>query len=1124
MKQFSNLLKIHKSILDHELNDKLYHVLKELAIYGRTTTIKSVSGKNKFYHWRRSPLKGFHYYLWWLRGKRSIVVRSIRHHDNHNELTEGSENDFLLVDNLYSLRDIIEPKKLVDQLIPPVKLYHQAHHQISTRFLRGAPGTGKTTILRELAEFYHESDHVLFISRSKELNKFSYSYLESITEAQVDSLHLPSLLNTILNQPLSGLSVSRERKSFLSELRRRLYQVPRHHLPLYYELVRAYTFGMSDADKKTEEKLFAYQFNSVKQETLKSISKIFKKHPLFELQMQITHLLKDEAERINLIKDVSAFNTKAERLLVLIDEVQDHTSVELDLLLTYIKQININYKQGIELVFSGDEGQSIYPTRFTWAMLSRKLENQHEIFKRSSNHERTENLRSLPQIVKTINALDQRYAELPKALIPAIKTRVIPQDVDNKPHVEFIHSLYVLNTTTQLFRKEVISLANQKTMFISLYELPNDLHSLTPYVWEVDDIKGLEAQNIFIICDNGLLINDEIPLYTRMKLDRIRVSISRATERVILVAIDSILSNIDTHLKALLGQECSDEFKYVSLDELKSKLNETYQEKAKLQDKQSTSNEETPTTFLGLLKKPLKPIKSFVLKKEEDTQPSVPQDSFTNETLYSPLIELEELLDQCRLIKERSHEKSYQILLEAFFLAYESQDNELISHPSLCELYQQALVDDKLDQNSFVGYVEYHLDNLKLDTHNRLLLHQVLLSHLALFDELFELLKYIKININTTLQTWLKTINSLSVVPNQKLLVKAKTNAVELFCQALNRQLVDIDDLKRVINWRKDLVTGSDKYSVYLKNYFYFNQGSQQKFNYIEKRFSQWLSRSKLPFNPQMAYQMAGINLTSINEKFTGFSKWSAETIDQAIHHLRLKQVPMLSSILGDNNSRFKDETPEHNVSIRGFIQVSESLITDTFWNLCLSSSSPSFQDLENLSQGGLKSPHWIEAILFCNLLSKRLDMAPVYSFDERIGLVLWNPLHKGVRLLSEAEWEVIAWEGLDTPSGSLKTNRARVLSEARRRRSSEEANVFGLKDIGGVAEWVYDSFDEQAYQSRKGLENIEPLVDDMIIFNRLQRGEPSMSPNSALSLTKRFSHSGPMMQNNDSTFRIVIG
>ena len=93
----------------------------------------------------------------------------------------------------------------------------------------------------------------MFVSRSLELNKFSYLYLQSITDAKVDTLHLPSIVRNETQTMGTHLSVSGERKLFLLELRRRLYQVPRHHLPLYYELVRAYVFGMSDADKKNEE-------------------------------------------------------------------------------------------------------------------------------------------------------------------------------------------------------------------------------------------------------------------------------------------------------------------------------------------------------------------------------------------------------------------------------------------------------------------------------------------------------------------------------------------------------------------------------------------------------------------------------------------------------------------------------------------------------------------------------------------------------------------------------------------------------------------------------------------------------------------------------------------------------
>src|SRR5512139_1739621 len=71
-----------------------------LGTRGRTPNVKSTTGYNA--HWRRTPVQGYHYYLWWiplsessLAGSGSatvngepghtILVHSIRHHDETDD-------------------------------------------------------------------------------------------------------------------------------------------------------------------------------------------------------------------------------------------------------------------------------------------------------------------------------------------------------------------------------------------------------------------------------------------------------------------------------------------------------------------------------------------------------------------------------------------------------------------------------------------------------------------------------------------------------------------------------------------------------------------------------------------------------------------------------------------------------------------------------------------------------------------------------------------------------------------------------------------------------------------------------------------------------------------------------
>jgi hypothetical protein len=87
-------------------------VLQHLAAHGRTSVVKGCAdAENR--GWRRSPLGGnggMQYYLWWrpldsTMGRResqrdgTIVVRAVRHHDDHAPLTVGdlTSGDYILL-------------------------------------------------------------------------------------------------------------------------------------------------------------------------------------------------------------------------------------------------------------------------------------------------------------------------------------------------------------------------------------------------------------------------------------------------------------------------------------------------------------------------------------------------------------------------------------------------------------------------------------------------------------------------------------------------------------------------------------------------------------------------------------------------------------------------------------------------------------------------------------------------------------------------------------------------------------------------------------------------------------------------------------------------------------------
>lgn len=131
----------------------------------------------------------------------------------------------------------------------------------------------------------------------------------------------------------------------------------------------------------------------------------------------------------------------------------------------------------------------------------------------------------------------------------------------------------------------------------------------------------------------------------------------------------------------------------------------------------------------------------------------------------------------------------------------------------------------------------------------------------------------------------------------------------------------------------------------------------------------------------------------------------------------------------------------------------------------------------------------WLEAVEFCNALSRSKGRVPVYTVSYDKQTVSWNRVANGFRLPTEAEWEYACRAGSTTPFYTKKTPSASEVNfyghypyqieqnyfddsvlEAKpgeyRGKTVELAsfktNPFGLYDMhGNVAEWCFDYYGE---------------------------------------------------------------
>lgn len=110
----------------------------------------------------------------------------------------------------------------------------------------------------------------------------------------------------------------------------------------------------------------------------------------------------------------------------------------------------------------------------------------------------------------------------------------------------------------------------------------------------------------------------------------------------------------------------------------------------------------------------------------------------------------------------------------------------------------------------------------------------------------------------------------------------------------------------------------------------------------------------------------------------------------------------------------------------------------------------------------------WWDAVEFCNALSRRAGLVPVYRVLADEDRVEWDASADGYRLPTEAEWEYACRAGTaEARYGQLdeigwhRGNSAERMHEVGGRRP----NSWGLHDmLGNVWEWCWDVYDAEVY------------------------------------------------------------
>lgn len=161
----------------------------------------------------------------------------------------------------------------------------------------------------------------------------------------------------------------------------------------------------------------------------------------------------------------------------------------------------------------------------------------------------------------------------------------------------------------------------------------------------------------------------------------------------------------------------------------------------------------------------------------------------------------------------------------------------------------------------------------------------------------------------------------------------------------------------------------------------------------------------------------------------------------------------------------------QHTVTLTRGFYMSAHEVTEQQWNDVMGGPPT----LSKLPKGRLR---WDDAVRYCNALSEREGLVPVYAIDDATGEVRWNREADGYRLPTEAEWEY-ACRATTTTAQNNGTQCLAVDTEANfdggypyegcaagpfRSRSMDVgsfgSNAWGLYDMhGNLWEWVWDGY-----------------------------------------------------------------
>ena len=570
---------VHPEVSDRlrewtHLYKRLGIVLQHLAAHGRSTVVKGCRDANR--GWRRSPLggnNGMQYYLWWTPcgssatgtldlPDRAILVRDVRHHDDHSPLGAGGLGDYLPLTSPEHLNGDIAGSPWTDEQIDFLE------DASPVRVILGRPGSGKTTVLWKAVEA-RSRQRVLYLTWSSALTRHAEERFASFApaDAEVIARDFTTFLGEVAGADVERRPLGASRARFDQVLTRlgRDMAGPwaRRQHALHAELRAVYFGGAVPGDHGcvTDHGIACLSdetYNALRgDDGFGGAAGVGARAA--KALLKVAQRLARDRERVgSVFPELVAATRAVERLRrdevpegfadfdrVVVDEVQDLTLLETTVVVELCRAIARARGRAPWLLMAGDAGQTVRPTGFEWAPLNDLLA---ERLRRPERFHLDEHLRCPSRIAEVVDRASRRYADIEKEARPTSQRRQRGgEHVD--AHLVHVH----LPARAEAVRLLEGLDETDDVVVVSPGDAPPDWvpSGLRGVVLTPEEAKGLEYQSVCVLDPGRLLwsLRPENASYgldaeldqpaRRTAIDHLRVTLSRATETLVFVDVEA---------------------------------------------------------------------------------------------------------------------------------------------------------------------------------------------------------------------------------------------------------------------------------------------------------------------------------------------------------------------------------------------------------------------------------------------------------------------------------------------------------------------------------------------------------------------------------------------------------